>query len=328
MAVPVFLAIDLATIAACLLCMGLLIAVGYTFTRLADVLNFSVLGIRPLANVASAIEATVIAGCNAGVKALSASVTTLWKGVTWSVDEFRDGIHRFVNATEDALQHFRHSALPAYVTARLATIHKQVAALDARIDGLASTGAKAVTGVEAQVTAKLSALDRTLTKQFNEKLALWENGIEGRINARVAQAQHDFGIGIDRVRSDAQSGLDQLRGAEDAALGALRKAEDATAEQLREQIRNLDQSQLAGLIAAVPALAALVNVITAESGLDRAECRSKVKQICGTDPGAWETLLLGALAIDFALNLEGIVAAGREIIHYVESGAEDLASLV
>jgi hypothetical protein len=60
---------------------------------------------------------------------------------------------------------------------------------------------------------------------------------------------------------------------------------------------------VAGLIAAMPAVATLVNAIASEAGLENRDCRQKVKGICATDSSAWGDLLAGLAATGFAFSL-------------------------
>lgn len=72
--------------------------------------------------------------------------------------------------------------------------------------------------------------------------------------------------------------------------------------------------EVATLIASIPAIATLVHAIAEEAGLDKAECRGKVKGICGTDPSAWGNLLAGLAAVGFAFNLRQLYAVARPLV--------------
>ena len=63
----------------------------------------------------------------------------------------------------------------------------------------------------------------------------------------------------------------------------------------------------AGIIAAMPAIATLVQSIAVDAGLENADCRSKVKGICGTSPAAWESLLVGIASAGLLFDLPAIV---------------------
>ena len=99
-----------------------------------------------------------------------------------------------------------------------------------------------------------------------------------------------------------------------AAIGAVRTAEQATAGELRNLIGDLDLTKIAGVIAALPLLAAALAALEAETGLDRAECRSKLRGVCGTDPAEWAGLLAGVAFLEGALSLRELVPVGREAI--------------
>lgn len=76
----------------------------------------------------------------------------------------------------------------------------------------------------------------------------------------------------------------------------------------------IDRIGLAGLVASIPALAVLVNTIAQESGLENESCRTKVKGICGTDPAAWESLLLGIAAVGVGFSLGDIIEAAGNLV--------------
>ncbi len=93
------------------------------------------------------------------------------------------------------------------------------------------------------------------------------------------------------------------------ALGDVRGIARTADEELDALVGKLGIAGTAGLIASIPALATLVHTIATETGLDRAECRGKVKQVCATNPREWEHLLAGLAATGLLLNLPAVVHA-------------------
>lgn len=66
--------------------------------------------------------------------------------------------------------------------------------------------------------------------------------------------------------------------------------------------------------AAIAATYAIVSTLVNEAGLSRAECRSKVKGICGTDPAAWANLLAGLAVLGFAFNLKDLYGVAEGLV--------------
>lgn len=95
----------------------------------------------------------------------------------------------------------------------------------------------------------------------------------------------------------------QLDAAGKAALGAL----DGLVVDVEDEIHTIEgqlgAAGTAALIGSIPALATLVHAIATEAGLENADCRQKVKGICGTNASAWTSLLEGLAATGLALSL-------------------------
>lgn len=118
--------------------------------------------------------------------------------------------------------------------------------------------------------------------------------------------------------------LAQVDAAFTAALGDVRGIAVGAEHGITDLQKYIDSLGLAGLIAAVPALAILVNTLATESGLDSSACRAKNKQICGTDPNVWTSILLGAAAAGIALDYKALIEAGLTLARDVEGGLAEL----
>lgn len=111
-------------------------------------------------------------------------------------------------------------------------------------------------------------------------------------------------------RLEAQA-LAQAQAAGAAALATVKTVAVGAADDLATLEGQLGAAGAAALIAAIPALATMVQAIATEAGLSNAECRTKVKGICGTDPFEWGGLLAGAAFLTGALSLRELTDVGR-----------------
>lgn len=207
---------------------------------------------------------------------------------------------------------WKHS-LPAYLLAQLKPLVRDVA--------------KAVSGVVAAEGDAQKALSRA-AHLADVTIPAAIKTAEGQA-AKLATAAKNDAIGY------ADTAVAKLKAAEDAAVAqavglavtaehdaaaAVSKAEayagqlvapvagDLTA--LEDYIKGLG---LAGLVAAVPALSALLTQVLADTGLSNAECRSKVKGICGTDPNTWSSLLGLLAAVGIGFDFRELVKVANDI---------------
>lgn len=120
---------------------------------------------------------------------------------------------------------------------------------------------------------------------------------------RISQAELLATAAIAASQAAGQAALDVVRGIA------------VTAEDELETIEGgLGALGVAGLIASIPMIGSLVHTIATESGLENAECRGKVKGICGTDPSAWAGLLEGLVALGFAFSLRELVEIANPLV--------------
>lgn len=111
------------------------------------------------------------------------------------------------------------------------------------------------------------------------------------------------------ARAEAAAEAVALKAAAAVDLIAVGAAQD-----LSEIEGALGKLGLAALIASMPAVATLVHAISEEAGLGKAECRTKVKGICSTDPSLWGDLLAGLVAIGVAFNLRELYAIAEPLV--------------
>lgn len=133
----------------------------------------------------------------------------------------------------------------------------------------------------------------------------------------------------DAAIADAARIAHQAEGEAAGAVSAAVAAAQAVAVPVEHELNALDayikSLGLTALVASIPALATLVNALAVETGLENAECRGKVKQICGTDPNAWSDLLGGLAAIGFAFSLRELYDLARPVVDELKPVIETVA---
>lgn len=310
-------ALDLGAIAGIFFLIGCLFVVAFTFQKLADVLNFSVFGVHPLKNVAVAIEHTIVAGCNDGIAKLEKWAVALESGL---IDSF--GMLIAIPAlallgVKAAFQYLWGELVKPLVHAAA----KDVRAVATEALELAHTVEKTVgrevARLESMITGAIKTAEHAAHTFTVQEIATLEHALEREIGAvqdLIPQAVKDAARAADLVTGET---LGRIAAGENAAIDALQRAEAATAAELHDALAGLDKTQLAGLLASVPLLAQLVQTITAESGLDNANCRSKVKNICSTDSSLWGELLGGFVAMEVAFNLRDLIEFGNELVEVI-----------
>lgn len=176
---------------------------------------------------------------------------------------------------------------------------------------------------------------------FDEAQAYTDSKVAGAVADLRAYAEQQASGALHTAEGYADTAVGKLAATEDAAVAAAtslaRTAEADAAAAYTNAVAYVDgivkpvetglsdfekyvnSLGLAGLVAALPALALLVQTIASESGLDNAACRSKVKGICGTSPAAWENLLAGIAAFGLAFDLADIVSAAVAILGTAEN---------
>jgi hypothetical protein len=131
-----------------------------------------------------------------------------------------------------------------------------------------------------------------------------------------------------RAREAAAAGIAAAAGVEQAvtsSLDVVRSIAIDAGHELHDLEGIYGALGTATLIASIPAIATIVNAIATEAGLENSSCRSKVKDVCRTDPTSWAQLLEGLAALGFAFNLEELynVATGLvdELVPVIKQAA-------
>lgn len=293
------LAYDLPAILGVYLAIAILAVIAYTFHRLASVLNFSILGIHPLRDVGNAIDRVIVDGCNDAINTLEKWGSALWNDFKNSV-EFAMAMLILLAAgiVWSAGYLWNHLAATAIRTA-IGAGAKTGSDLATRVDNLIKDVARNATKAETLIATGVSTAIATAHRYTAQEVAYLDGRIDNvssGIRDLIPQAVKDAAAAEDLVTGAA---IQSLRDAENAAIQAVSDAQTLTETELHNLLGQLDLTDLAKIAGAVPILSLLVQTIATESGLNNAECRQKVKGICGTNLSAWLHFLEG-LGLAFA----------------------------
>jgi hypothetical protein len=196
------------------------------------------------------------------------------------------------------------------VSSAIATLRGDIADGVSRAEAFAETAVGKLRAAEDSAIATAVGLAAAARVAGELAAANALNEAERAAGSALAQSEAAAAEALARAQAAGQAALDGVRG---IAVGA--------ADDLATIEGQLGALGTAGLIAAIPALGTLVHAIATEAGLENAECRSKVKGICGTDANAWANLLGGLAAIGFAFSL-------RELYEVAEPLAKELAPVI
>lgn len=306
--------VDLAALLAVYLLIALTVALVWTFERMADVLDFSVLGVHPLRGVANAIRSTIIAGLNEGLNALQDVASTLHEGLVWSWNIMLDGLKDLANGAEDAFNYLHDHGIIRIARIVADPIGALAQSAWTYADSVFTTLVSETRRLDHKIEQTAVATLATADRDIRDMAAAIEADVGARLRTVESTIEDELRTAIAGAESVATDAIGTLRRAEDAAIGALRDAEGATAGELRDILGRLDPAAVGTIIASVPILAELVRTLEAETGLGNKECRDKVKGICGTPTSSWLRLLEG-------LALTAALADVHELLKLFEDGA-------
>lgn len=322
-------AIDLTAICAILLLIGCLIAIEFVLEFVADVLDVTipVIHVRPFHGAAVALRHSIIRGVNGGIDKLQHVAADLWHYSAVALTETVNGTLDFVHAVERSLHWIERTHVWKVAHAIADPIAADLAAVK-------RTAERAAADVAAETLARERAIGRetrTVEAWARSQLADLQSAILGKPLHRFPQLERDVSQAIDAaVTSAEKSGAavaGTLTGAAEAALTAAEQAGTLTAGELRDLLNGLNPADVAALLAAVPLLRAALAALEAETGLDNAACRGKVKGVCGTNASQWAHLLEG-LAFTLAWpGLEAFLTGVGEQAQEILAEASDLLGL-
>lgn len=318
-------AVDLAAIAALWVLIGLTLAAAYTFQKLADAINVSIVGTHPLAGVSRTIESTIVHWCTVGAQSLEGVANTLWNGLTWSISVTLQAIMGIPRDIHNAIQYLKDHLIVNTVRAALGPIHTALNTLEAKVGFVSREVATEVVRLDAKIEHTATATVGTVERELGAAI----RGVEGTVTTELHTLRNTLRNEIDSATKGAEAAgaaaLAKLSAAENAAIDAIGRAEGATAAELRDFIGQVPLTDIGAALAALPLVIAAVNILEAETGLGRAECRGKIKGICGTDPTQWAKLLEGLAFVGIGFSIAELINA---IVGVAEAVVPELEGFV
>lgn len=341
--------VDLIVIALFIFLLAFLHATKWTVEPLVHALHSGLGWIPGVGGLVDRASSAVIGALNDAISGTETAISTLWAGFVWSLNELIDGLswawgelagateHAFTVSIPHALQTLRGEIAHAGTT-----VGKAAAGVEARIvDAVKEAEHYALTEANHAVTVAGRYVDAQLARyatavgsivaDFDLRVRGVERDVAHALDVAgqaVAATGHDTVTTITRIVEAAGSpALAELVAAEQAVAGELPGLAGASWDDIEQLLRSREFGTLAGLLAAVPLVNALVHVLAAETGLTNAECRQKVRGVCATDPGRWAHLLEG-LAFAFVWDgLDAFADAVVEITDEVSGVIVDLCGL-
>jgi hypothetical protein len=247
-----------------------------------------------------------------------------------------------------ALKALRHAVIPKLIAASVAPVrgiaheahalaveaNKLTRREIARVDAAARAY---VTRLEHEAIAPLNAFLKIQWPAAKAELDATAHTVEvvlpkelAAVKAQAAAATAATGAiasNVNQAVSQAVGAIpSELTAAEGAAIAELPSLPGLSVDDLLGRLSGQDLATLGGLLAAVPLLRALSTVVTSEAGLDKAECRGKLKGVCSTDPTAWANLLEGLVALGVGLTLADLLRYCEDAVKLAEPVVHDLAA--
>lgn len=327
--------LDLGALAGCFVAIALLTLVAYLLEHLSDPFRGIYLVGGYIADAIDSLTSPLLSGVQDALSALEKSAASFEQGLLQSLEllvgiplVLADGLYVGLKAL------WTHYLAP-FVNHVVADIRADVKGIEQDITSLYTLATTDLARAETYADKEISAASGALYAELRSEIHAAENAAEGYADKAVSALRAAEDAALSKAIAAANAGIAAAEAAAHTAeteaeaftSGAVAKAE-ALANTAIADVRGIavgaedDIATLigkyglagaAGLIASIPLLATLVNTIATESGLENADCRSKVKGICGTSTPAWENLLAGIAAIGVAFNLRDIVDAADAI---------------
>lgn len=192
-----------------------------------------------------------------------------FRGLVDSVRDFADAVNAFVVHLPDVLAELLH-----------VNVHEIVHAFVNPVRDLARSAQR-------DADAALGAIDDLATRPLSTF-----RGIEHGVDAALDRLQELVeNVDLPELHDVLDREIGRARDALDGQIGDLADVVAGDVAAVWGWVDSMPWQDLLALLSSVPALALLVRTITAEAGLDEAECRAKFRHVCGADPLAWAALL-------------------------------------
>lgn len=335
-------AVDLVAIAVFMFLLAFLYSLKWTIHPLLSALHHSIGWIPGIGSLIGAADNAIVAALNEGIAGVEEAISTLWAGFVWSLNELVDGLTWFGNEVSAAFEHLTSTTIPN----ALSTLWHDAQALQHTAGGV-------VAGVEARIVDAVRQAEHYAAGEASHALKVATGYVDtqlskyaGAINDQIADVEMD----VRAAKSTAQQALDSVTHAVDtvtntitntvvhdlpagasalesevasiegAIAGELPALPQIGFDGLRDLLNSQDLTTLVGLLGSVPLLAAGVQALASEIGADSAECRSKLKGVCGSDTAGWFHLLEG---LAFGFLWPGLAEFGDAVAEITEevSGA-------
>lgn len=327
---------SLVAITGLIVCIGLLYSAKYLAEALRALLGFSVAGIRPLGWAIDRLADLIVSGADAGIKGSERVLAGLFNGLVESL-ELMIGVPILLGlAVKAALVYLWNTAIPAWVRLELKPVRIIADAAKSAVASLATVVARnlahALDYADSKAAHAISVSEgyaRTVAGTARADAIRYARDAVDELRAAESVAiANAVTIAHDAIRAaheaeqqavtEATALAHRELAASEAAFGAALAGVKGIAVRTEEELANLYGDLgvfgAGALIASIPALATLVHTIATETGLDRAECRAKVKGVCGTDAGQWGDLLAGLGLVVGVLELRELVELARPMV--------------
>lgn len=252
-------------------------------------------------------------------------VVVLWHGITWSITETIDGIVDAYDAATHAVSRVVLHIIPAAIADLKEFLLARIHALRVTAEGWYHDALSRVHDLRRDFgafAASVPGLLRTAIHRFNvdvvqpirRDLSVVEHAVAGEIRPLL----HRVRDAVNALHAEIAAGVGY---AEDI----LPRLPHIGFDDLSDYIDRVPWRRLGGLLGLGFLTHALLKALVREAGLDRAECRGKVKGICGTHSGAWENLLAGLVGGIALAEFDELVNVAETIIEELTDDFLDYA---
>lgn len=335
---------DLGVIALCVFALALLLATKGFVKAIAAPFEIAIPVIgKPFAGIATTIENGIVSWLDDAIRGVEKVTARFFSGLIDSLGILVGVTLIALILVKDALAYLWNQAVQPLIHTVVAPIRTLAEAAVAKVDALTGTVAADLTraehyaaGVASSATTdalnilrpEITAAEHAATRYADEAVAALraaEDSAVGHVVALVAEAQAGglaaAALAATEAEVVAAAALGQVETGATAALDAVKAIAIDLGHELDVITAGRDAAGVAALIASIPALATLVHVLATDTGLENADCRSKVKGICASDPHAWAGLL-GAIAT------AGLLFDFKQIVHAATLLAAPVVELV
>jgi hypothetical protein len=290
--------------------------------------SLSVAGIHfgaPLANAIDGVMDHVVGWVQHWLSVEIHWLVVLFDGLTWSITETINGIVAAYGEVARAFDFtFTHaiphaiSTLRNQLTAAIGTVETFAHAVRTelrrdvgRIEGEVTSLAHRVPQL---IRAAIHAFEVAVVRPIAHGLHDLERFVTHEVVPRLGRAESAIGT----LYAQIATGVGTIE-------GVLPHLPHISFDDLEKLWQRVPWRTLGGMLSLGFLTHALLRALTREAGLDSAECRGKVKGICGTHLGAWENLLTGLIGGLALVDLRELHNICQGLVRELESDFRDYA---